>query len=158
MEQTFIANTMYVYAIVSVHKKREKQSPTNKTSSHTKRKRHTHKKSRKKQRKIRIQIHQTLPKQKRTNQTPSHHNSKHDQKTNKMHPNNNYYKLYQTNPTLQNLTIQDYGYTYLIQKISQTTQLQNILNQTHNKHAQDIITTATYMIKENTNTTDTIDD
>jgi len=84
---------------------------------------------------------------------------KHDQKTNKMHPNNNYYKLYQTNPPLQNLTIQDYGYTYLIQKISQTTGLLNTLTQTFNKqHAQDIITTAAYMIKENTTTTDTIED
>jgi hypothetical protein len=71
-----------------------------------------------------------------------------------MQPNNNYYQLYPTQPT----TIYDYGYTHLIQKISQQIGLTNTLTQTFGeKQTQEILTIAAYMIKEDT-TLDTIDD
>jgi transposase len=84
---------------------------------------------------------------------------KYDPKTNKMQPNNNYYQLYPTQQTQPKpTTIYDYGYTYLIQKISQQIGLTDTLTQTFGeKQAQEILTIVAYMIKEGT-TMDTIDD
>jgi len=90
-----------------------------------------------------------------------------------MHPNNNYYTHYPnqqhtTTPTTntpnntptqpptpipfdqtQEITIQNYGYTYIINKICQQTQLQTCLTTAFgNQQAQNIITTAAYMIQQ----------
>jgi hypothetical protein len=79
-----------------------------------------------------------------------------------MHPNNNYYDLYpnntQTTTTPQEITVQNYGYTYIINKICQQTNLQTTLTHAFGKqHAHNIINIAAYIIQEG-NTLDGIDD
>jgi len=90
-----------------------------------------------------------------------------DPTTGKMHPNNNYYTLYPNNntqttptpPSPQEITVQNYGYTYIINKICQQTNLQTTLTQAFGQQqAQTIIAIAAYMIQEETSTLDNIDD
>jgi transposase len=77
--------------------------------------------------------------------------------SNKMIPNSNYYEIFNINPVLPDINIYNYGYTYLINKISIDMGLFDCLYQAFNDQANEIIAVAEFMIREG-NDVDGIDD
>lgn len=82
---------------------------------------------------------------------------KFDPATNKMHPNNNYFEMYQMNPSLTEFSVWDYGYSYLVLKVCRDLKLLDCLVSAFGERAMDIIVMASYIIREG-NAMDGIDD
>ena len=80
-----------------------------------------------------------------------------DPESGKMYPNNNYYDIYQLDPSLPDISVWDYGYTYLVLKVCHDSGLFDCLFQTFGDNAMDIVIMAAYMIREG-NSMDGIDD
>ena len=75
---------------------------------------------------------------------------KYDPITGKMHPNNNYYELYQLDPVMPDVYIRDYGYTCLVPKVCKDIGLIDSLTAVFGEHTMDIIAMAAYIIREGT--------
>ncbi|MDL2301087.1 transposase [Lachnospiraceae bacterium OttesenSCG-928-D06] len=73
---------------------------------------------------------------------------KYDLATGKMHPNANYFSLYHVNPSVPDVTVWDYGYTYLICKICKDIGLWDDLYPVFGVQTMDIIVMASYIIRE----------
>lgn len=83
---------------------------------------------------------------------------KYDVGSGKMFPNNNYYKLYNIDPSLPDVTVWDYGYSYIVLKSCEDMGLlECLINAFGEKRAMDIIVMAAYIIREG-NAMDGIDD
>ena len=80
-----------------------------------------------------------------------------DPATGKMFPNNYYFQLYNVNPELPEISVWDYGYSYLASKVCRDMGLLDCLTETFGDGAMDIIVMASYMIREG-NAMDGIDD
>ena len=82
---------------------------------------------------------------------------KYDPTTGMMYPNSNYFELYHLEPTLHDISVWDYGYSYLAVKICSDIGLLECLAQTFGGRAMDIVVMAAYIIREG-NAMDGIDD
>ena len=82
---------------------------------------------------------------------------KFDPESGKMYPNNNYYDIYHLDHSLPDISVWDYGYSYLVLKVCRDSGLFDCLSQTFGRNAMDIIIMAAYMIREG-NSMDGIDD
>lgn len=74
-----------------------------------------------------------------------------------MLPNNNYYEMYHVEPFMPDVTVWDYGYSYLVIKICHDIGLLEKLSNAFGKCAMDILVIASYIIREG-NAMDGIDD
>jgi len=75
----------------------------------------------------------------------------------KMFPNDNYYEMYNLEPSLPCASVWDYGYSYIVLKACHDIGLLECLSQVFGKSAMDIIVMAAYIIREG-NAMDGIDD
>ena len=82
---------------------------------------------------------------------------KFDPASGRMYPNSNYFGMYHLDPSLPDVLIWDYGYTYLILKICRDLKLLDCLSDVFGERAMDIIVMASYIIREG-NAMDGIDD
>jgi hypothetical protein len=83
---------------------------------------------------------------------------KFDVNTGKMFPNDNYFEMYNIDPVLPDVTVWDYGYSYLSLKACQDTGLLDCLKSAFGEQrAMDIVVMASYIIREG-NAMDGIDD
>jgi transposase len=83
---------------------------------------------------------------------------KFDSESGKMFPNSNYFDLYQVDPSLPDVDVWDYGYSYLVLKVCRDMGLIDCLTDAFGeKRAMDIIVMASYIIREG-NAMDGIDD
>jgi transposase len=82
---------------------------------------------------------------------------KYDAASGKMHPNSYYFEVYDAEPSLPEVSVWDYGYSYLVSKVCQDIGLTACLTEAFGKRAMDIIVMAAYMIREG-NAMDGIDD
>jgi transposase len=82
---------------------------------------------------------------------------KYDPATGKMIPNSNYFELFHLDPTLHEVTVWDYGYSYLVVKACSDTGLLGCLAQAFGERAMEIVVTAAFIIREG-NAMDGIDD
>ena len=83
---------------------------------------------------------------------------KFDIDTGKMIPNANYFDLYNIDPTMPNIDVWDYGYSYLVLKVCREMGLLDCLKSAFGEQrAMDIIVMASYIIREG-NAMDGIDD
>jgi len=82
---------------------------------------------------------------------------KFDPATKKMYPNDNYFEIYHLDPTLTDILVWDYGYTYLVLKICSDLKLIDCLHKAFGERAIEIIAMASYIIREG-NAMDGIDD
>jgi transposase len=82
---------------------------------------------------------------------------KFDPASGKMFPNHNYFEMYHVDPTLADVSVWDYGYSYLVLKVYRDTGLIECLSQIFGSNAMDIVVMATYMIREG-NAMDGLDD
>lgn len=82
---------------------------------------------------------------------------KFDPTSGKMFPNSNYYEVYHLDPALPDISVCDYGYSYLVLKVCRDIGLLEVLTQVFGKHAMDIVVIASYIIREG-NAMDGIDD
>lgn len=83
---------------------------------------------------------------------------KFDPASGKMHPNSNYFEMYYLDPAFQDVSIWDYGYSYLVLKACRDMGLLDSLAQAFgNGRAMDIVVIAAYIIREG-NAMDGIDD
>ena len=82
---------------------------------------------------------------------------KYDPASGKMFPNSNYFDLYKLDPALPEMSIWDYGYSYLVIKACHDTGLLRCLSQAFGDRALDIVVMAAYIIREG-NAMDGIDD
>ena len=82
---------------------------------------------------------------------------KFDPASGKMFPNHNYFEMYHVDPTLADVTVWDYGYSYLVLKVCRDTELFECLSQAFGSYAMDIVVMAAYMIREG-NAMDGLDD
>jgi transposase len=73
---------------------------------------------------------------------------KYDEQTGKMHPNQNYYQIYDVDDEMAEVEIMNYGYTYLITDISERIGLTECLIRAFGNRAMDIVAMAAYMIQE----------
>jgi transposase len=80
-----------------------------------------------------------------------------DPTSGKMYPNSNYYEMYNLVPSLPDVSVWDYGYSYLVLKSCQDMGLLSCLAGTFGKQAMDIVVMAAYIIREG-NAMDGIDD
>jgi transposase len=80
-----------------------------------------------------------------------------DNDTGKMYPNKNYYELYNVDITFPDITIWDYGYSYLILHVCHSMGLYECLSASCGIHTMEIIIMAAYIIREG-NAMDGIDD
>lgn len=80
-----------------------------------------------------------------------------DSTSGKMYPNDNYFELYHLEPALQDVSVWNYGYSYLVLKVCHDTGLFDCLTQAFGKRALDIVVMAAYIIREG-NAMDGIDD
>jgi transposase len=80
-----------------------------------------------------------------------------DPRSGKMFPNNTYFALYNLDPCLPDLSVWDYGYSYLVLNVCRTLGLFDCLTSAYGAAARDIIILAAYMIREG-NAMDGIDD
>ena len=71
-----------------------------------------------------------------------------DPESGKMFPNNYYYEIYNLEPSLPNISVWDYGYTYIILKACHDMGLLACLTQVFGAQAMDIIVMAAYMNRE----------
>ena len=82
---------------------------------------------------------------------------KFDPESGKMYPNNNYYDIYNLDPSFPDISVWDYGYSYLVLKVCRDSGLFDCLSRTFGERAMDIVIMAAYMIREG-NSMDGIDD
>jgi transposase len=82
---------------------------------------------------------------------------KFDPTSGKMWPNHNYFEIYHIDPVLPDISVWDYGYSYLVLKACRDTGLLNDLTGAFGERAMDIIVMAAYMIREG-NAMDGFDD
>jgi transposase len=82
---------------------------------------------------------------------------KFDSDSGKMYPNRNYFQMYQINPALPDISVWDYGYSYIVLKVCRDTGLLSCLESAFGERAMDIIVMASYIIR-NGNAMDGIDD
>ena len=83
---------------------------------------------------------------------------KYDEDTGKMFPNDNYFEMYNIDPSLSDITVLDYGYSYIVLKACRDMKLFECLsNAFGEKRAMDILVMAAYIIREG-NAMDGIDD
>ena len=75
----------------------------------------------------------------------------------KMYPNSFYFELYRLEPLLPDISVWDYGYSYIVIKAFSDTGLLKCLTETFGKKAMDIVVMAAYIIREG-NAMDGIDD
>lgn len=75
----------------------------------------------------------------------------------KMFPNHNYFEMYHVDTTLADVSVWDYGYSYLVLKVCRDNGLLKCLSQAFGSHAMDIVVMAAYMIREG-NAMDGLDD
>ena len=73
---------------------------------------------------------------------------KYDIDTGKMHPNENYFKMYNINPIMPDVMVWDYGYSYLVLQACTDSGLMDCLKHAFGKKAMDIIVMAAYIIRE----------
>jgi hypothetical protein len=66
----------------------------------------------------------------------------------KMHPNGNYFEMYHLDPALPDVSVWDYGYSYLVLKACRDIGLLDTLARVFGKHAMDIIVMAAYIVRE----------
>ena len=66
----------------------------------------------------------------------------------KMYPNNNYFDLYHLEPSLPDVSVWDYGYSYLVIRVCRETGLLACISRVFGAHAMDIIVMAAYAIRE----------
>ena len=74
-----------------------------------------------------------------------------------MYPNSNYFELFSVHPALPDVSVWDYGYSYLVQKCARDIGLSDCLEQAFGELAMNIIVMAAYIIREG-NAMDGIDD
>jgi len=83
---------------------------------------------------------------------------KFDADTGKMFPNNNYFNLYHVDPDMPDISVWDYGYSYLVLKSCQDMGLySSLVDAFGEQRTMDIIVMASYIIREG-NAMDGIDD
>ncbi len=82
---------------------------------------------------------------------------KFDPASGKMYPNNNYFDMYHVDPSVSDVLVCDYGYSYLVIKVCRDIGLLDCLSRVFDEHAMDIVVMAAYMIREG-NAMDGIDD
>jgi len=68
--------------------------------------------------------------------------------TGKMYPNSNYFELFRVDPTLPDVEVWDYGYTYLVIKACRGLGLLDCLVKSFGTRAMDIVAMAAYIIRE----------
>ena len=73
---------------------------------------------------------------------------KYDPATNKMFPNSNYYEMYHLDPILYDVSVWDYGYSYIVLKACRDIGLFECLKRAFPEKAMDIIVMAAYIIRE----------
>jgi hypothetical protein len=73
---------------------------------------------------------------------------KFDPASGKMYPNGAYFELYQLDPAFHDVTVWDYGYSYLVLKVCRDIGLFDCLSQAFGERAMDIIVMAAYIIRE----------
>ena len=72
-------------------------------------------------------------------------------------PNDNYFELYHLEPSLPDVSVWDYGCSYLVIRVCRETGLLACISRVFGAHAMDIIVMAAYVIREG-NAMDGIDD
>ena len=82
---------------------------------------------------------------------------KYDPTSGKMHPNSNYFDMYHTDSFYPDVSVWDYGYSYLVLKTCKDLKLMDCLSKVFGDRAMDIIVMASYIIREG-NAMDGIDD
>lgn len=82
---------------------------------------------------------------------------KYDPATGRMFPNGNYFDLYNLEPSMPDVSVWDYGYSYLVQKACRDSGLAGCLSKAFGSRADDIVAMAAYMIREG-NAMDGVDD
>jgi len=82
---------------------------------------------------------------------------KFDPASGKMFPNSNYYALYHLDPAIHDISVRDYGYSYLVLKACRDSGLLDCLSKAFGGRAMDIIVMAAFIIREG-NAMDGIDD
>jgi len=73
---------------------------------------------------------------------------KYDPDTKKMYPNDNYFQMFQVQPTMPEVSVYDYGYSYLVHKVSRDIGLLDLLENIFGALSMDLIIMAAYMIRE----------
>ena len=82
---------------------------------------------------------------------------KYDSLSGKMHPNDTYFEMYKLDPSMLDISIWNYGYSYLVLKAFHDTGMLDCLAQAFGARAMDIVAMAAYIIREG-NAMDGIDD
>lgn len=82
---------------------------------------------------------------------------KFDSASGKMFPNSNYFDIYNLDPMLADISVRNYGYSYLILKVCRDINLWECLVKVFKSYAIDIIIMAAFMIREG-NAMDGLDD
>ena len=82
---------------------------------------------------------------------------KFDSASGKMVPNHNYFEMYHVDTAFADVSVWDYGYSYLVLKVCRDTGLLECLSQAFGSHAMDIVVMAAYIIRES-NAMDGLDD
>jgi len=82
---------------------------------------------------------------------------KFDPASGKMFPNNNYFDIYNLDPILADVSVWDYGYSYLVLKVCHDINLWESLTKVFKSYAMDIVIMAAFMIREG-NAMDGLDD
>jgi transposase len=80
-----------------------------------------------------------------------------DSVSGKMTPNSNYYEIFKIEPQMEEFSIWDYGFAYLVRKCAEDIGLFQCLEGTFGAKAMDILVTAAYIMREG-NVMDGIDD
>lgn len=75
----------------------------------------------------------------------------------KMFPNSNYFHIYNLDPMLADVSVWDYGYSYLVLKVCHDMNLWECLTKVFKSYAMDIVIMAAFMIREG-NSMDGLDD
>jgi len=73
---------------------------------------------------------------------------KFDEVSGKMYPNSNYFEFYNIDPSLPDIDVWDYGYSYLVLQACSKMGLLDCLSQAFGKRAMDILVMASYIIRE----------
>jgi len=73
---------------------------------------------------------------------------KYDPSSGKMIPNSSYYEIYHLDPSMPEVFVWDYGYSYLVNKVCISCGLLDCLKKAFGGHVTDIIAMAAYMIRE----------
>ena len=82
---------------------------------------------------------------------------KYDSETGRMYPNSNYFEMYNVDVPFPDISVFDYGYSYLVMKVCRDSGLYDCLTHAFGSRAMEIIVMASYIIREG-NAMDAIDD